>query len=280
MPITPPTMFLGKTPEEITSWFEAKGYDMSWNWQELWQAEHGRSFTVAKVMKLDILQDIRAEVDNAVKNGETFEQFRRNLEYKLKRSGWWGRVRAADVPGFDPAAGIDPDETVQLGSPWRLQTIYNTNINSAYSMGRYRAQRKAARTHPYWQYIAILDDHTRDEHAALHEKVWMYDDPFWDYFYPPNGWGCRCRVRTLSEKQFKRLELKLEQTGPHNFGTDRFIDPETGRQTKTGWFSVNGLKVSTDPAWSYNIGKQDWTVDLKRYDKDLVKQFKNESYKP
>lgn len=274
MPFKLPTFLLNRTPEEIVEWFEQKGNTISWNWSDVWQRQHAQTFTVAKALKLDILQDIRNEMQQAIDNGETFDQFQRNLAYKLKRAGWWGRVQAQDVPGYDPASGVDPEELVQLGSPWRLQTIFNTNMNTAYATGRYRQQRRAAHTHPYWQYLAILDDRTRDEHAALHKKVFRYDDPFWEHFYPPNGWGCRCRVRALSQRQLDRLELTVQQTGPNNFGIDTLLDPDTGRPDKVAWFGVDGQKVQPERGWSYNPGAATWKPDLSQYDKDLVRQFR------
>ncbi|MBU2713723.1 hypothetical protein [Zooshikella harenae] len=27
------------------------------------------------------------------------------------------------------------------------------------------------------------------------------DDPFWHTHFPPNGWGCKCRVRALSVQE-------------------------------------------------------------------------------
>ena len=44
-----------------------------------------------------------------------------------------------------------------------------------------------------------MDASTRPEHAMLNGLVYRYDDPFWQSFYPPNGWRCRCRVVALSD---------------------------------------------------------------------------------
>lgn len=44
---------------------------------------------------------------------------------------------------------------------------------------------------------------TRPEHAALHGIVKRIDDPFWDKYYPPNGWGCRCEVVQLPGSSYK-----------------------------------------------------------------------------
>ena len=56
-------------PEEIVKWFYSKGYTFSWNWNEVWQDAHMRSFTVAKVMNLDILQSLKDEVDKIFSAG-------------------------------------------------------------------------------------------------------------------------------------------------------------------------------------------------------------------
>lgn len=44
------------------------------------------------------------------------------------------------------------------------------------------------------QYRTAHDDRVRPEHAALDGVTLPFDDPFWDEYYPPNGWNCRCTV--------------------------------------------------------------------------------------
>lgn len=46
----------------------------------------------------------------------------------------------------------------------------------------------------YLQYRTAGDDRVRAEHAALEGVTLPIDDPFWEEYYPPNGWNCRCTV--------------------------------------------------------------------------------------
>jgi len=46
----------------------------------------------------------------------------------------------------------------------------------------------------YLQYRTANDDKVRDSHQALHNITLPKNDPFWDLFFPPNGWRCRCTV--------------------------------------------------------------------------------------
>lgn len=44
------------------------------------------------------------------------------------------------------------------------------------------------------QYRTANDGKVREEHALLHETTLPASDPFWDKYFPPNGWNCRCTV--------------------------------------------------------------------------------------
>ena len=45
-------------PSLAIKYFKNKNNKYSWDWYELWQDAHKKSFTVAKVMREDILKDI------------------------------------------------------------------------------------------------------------------------------------------------------------------------------------------------------------------------------
>ncbi|SDE63579.1 phage minor head protein [Riemerella columbipharyngis] len=64
-------------------------------------------------------------------------------------------------------------------------------------------------TERYWlEYRTAGDERVRASHDALRGVCLPKTDPFWDSFYPPNGWRCRCvavevlaREKTLTDSQ-------------------------------------------------------------------------------
>ncbi len=239
-------------PEKAIAYFRAKGYAFSWDWHDLWQEAHAKAFTVAKALRMDVLEDIRDAVDRALNEGQTLAEFRRDLEPRLKAKGWWGKVTVGDGEGGA--------RQVQLGSPWRLKTIYRTNLQTAYMAGRWQAFMENVDDRPYLQYVAVLDSRTRPTHRALHGKVFRYDDPFWRDLYPPNGWGCRCRVRALSSDDIAARGLRVEQSGKRLSTEEALVSKQTGelRQVAAYRFRdpVTGkpLTMRPDVGWSYNPG--------------------------
>jgi len=115
-------------PEEAIAYLRAKGFRFPWDWRDMWQEDHTKAFTVAKAMREDILTDIRAEVDRALSEGITLDEFQKDLIPTLKKKGWWGKKMIVDEEGL---------KSIQLGSPWRLATIFSTNIQVAYQAGHY-----------------------------------------------------------------------------------------------------------------------------------------------
>jgi len=121
----------GLPPEQAIEYFQSKGYAITWSWRDLWQEVQAKSFTVAKVMNSDILDDIRGALDDALNNGTTFRDYEKNLTPILKAKGWWGKTEHTNTITGEVS-------TAQLGSPRRLKTIYQTNLQTAYMAGRYR----------------------------------------------------------------------------------------------------------------------------------------------
>jgi SPP1 gp7 family putative phage head morphogenesis protein len=173
-----------------------------------------KAFGVAKLMNVAVLDDVRKSLVKAQREGLPLDAWKKQITPELKKAGWWGRQ---DVT--NPKTG--KTENVLTGSPWRLETIYRTNMATSFQAGRMAQQLQLANRRPYWQYITVGDGRTRPSHSELHGKVVLASNrAFWDAHYPPNGYNCRCRVRAMNEKQLQRDDLKA-------------LDPKTDPELKT-----------------------------------------------
>ena len=51
------------SPTLAIKYLKKKHNKVSWDWYDIWQEAHNKSFTVAKAMREDILQDIKEAVE-------------------------------------------------------------------------------------------------------------------------------------------------------------------------------------------------------------------------
>lgn len=239
---------IGLPPKAAIEHFASKGYVLSRAWDDIADQTHARAFTVAGVMKLDVLQDIRAGLVKAQAEGKSLEQFKRDLIPLLEAKGWMGRGHVAD-----PATGEVVGKRL---TPRRLDTIYRTNLQSSFMAGRYQAQKENAGNRPYWEYVAILDSRTRPAHRALHGRIFKHDDGIWSTVYPPNGFGCRCRVRARSGRDLEREQLAVSSSE----GRLDVIDQPVGRSGKTRPAvsyrdPITGERFTPDAGFGFNAGE-------------------------
>ena len=108
-----------------------------------------------------------------------------------------GKMRSFD----DFRAEVDK-MNVKYNQNW-LRTEYNQAVASSQCAARWTDFEKHSKSMPFLQYQAVMDGNTRAEHAALHGVIKRVDSDFWDKYYPPNGWGCRCEVIQLPGKNHK-----------------------------------------------------------------------------
>ncbi|WP_315383523.1 phage minor head protein [Microvirgula aerodenitrificans] len=256
---------IGLPPAEAIKYFEQKGFAIGFRWQDVWAEAHARAFTVAGVTKLDILTDIRNGLTDALKNGGTLADFQKQLQPMLEAKGWWGRGRVVDQATGEVAGK-------RLNSR-RLETIFRQNMQSAYMAGRYQEQLAGADLRPYWEYVAVMDSRTRPAHRTLHGRVFRFDDPFWRTFYPPNGWRCRCRVRTRSQRDIDRLDLPVSSSA----GRLETVDQPVGRDGETrpavAFRGPDGKRFTTDAGFGYNPGRAAYQPELDRYPADVARQY-------
>ncbi|MCX8018923.1 MAG: phage head morphogenesis protein [Chitinophagaceae bacterium] len=89
------------------------------------------------------------------------------------------------------------------------------------------------------QYRTANDDKVRDTHRAMEGITLPANSPFWDKYYPPNGWRCRCRVVQVLKKDYPETDLKE---------AEKIADKATTQLNKKG---ENVLEI-----FRFNPGKQ------------------------
>jgi SPP1 gp7 family putative phage head morphogenesis protein len=226
-------------PAEAVAYFRKKGLRKSFAWQDVWQEEHARAFSVAKAMRSSVLQDIRDYLDRAIADGTTFETFVKGLRPRLEADGWWG-----EKDMLDPLTGRLV--TVQTGSVRRLATIFDTNMRTAYAAGRWQRIQETKEALQYLRFQTVGDDRVRLEHAAWDGTTLPVDDGWWDEHYTPCDWGCRCTVVQVSADQLAR-EGGAATEKPVAFPERAWTNPRTGEVVR--------VEQGIGPGWGYNVGK-------------------------
>jgi hypothetical protein len=213
--------------QEQIDFFRAKLNLPTERWDDIWQGAHDRAFMVAGAQKADLLSDLYAAVEKSI-GGEGIGQFRKDFAATVRKSGWSGWT----------------GEGTQAGVAWRTRVIYQTNMATSYAAGRWKQLNdpdlKAVR--PFWRYIhedGVI--HPRPLHLTWGASglTLPNDHPFWATHFPPNGWGCHCRVKAV------RGPVAGDSTSPPD-GWDT-VDAKTGAPPgiDKGWAYAPGANVNT-----------------------------------
>ena len=227
-------------PHEILAWFDDKKLKPGFDYRDVWKAEHANAFTVAKMLNADLLMDVQAMVHAAIEEGQTFKQFRDALKPLLVKEGWWGVQTMVDPLTKESAP-------VQLGSTKRIKTIYRTNMRTARAAGQWDRAQRTKRALPYLIYELGPSKEHRHEHEVWAGTCLPVDHPWWQTHMTPNGWGCACRVRQISKREYQSLveSGKVNTTAPDD-GTKEWVNKRTGE--------VETIPKGIDPGWNYNPG--------------------------
>jgi SPP1 gp7 family putative phage head morphogenesis protein len=233
-------------------------YDWTIEDIEAVHAFRAEAFEVAHVHTEELLEELKDEAATAIQEGRSFGSWKRGMHLK----------------GFEHDA------------PHHLKTNFNTAANNAQSAAKWRNIQDAKEIFPYLRYVAVMDDRVRDEHAELHDTVAHVDDEFWNEFYPPNGWNCRCEVEQLTNEQGAQRALEpkpwmpIEDEFQKNTGKDlniwgKWLDRKSitptnyqalQRNSVDSWSSVKTPRTYD----SAGVPKEKMISDLENYLDDRV----------
>lgn len=217
--------FRGTPFQEAIEFFQGKVRVPTRTYTDLMNRAHSKAFMVAGAMRDDLLCDLQEAIGRAFTAGDTLEDFRKDFDNIVAKYGWKYRG----------------------GRNWCTRVIYDTNVRTAYSAGHWQQMQAAKRMRPYGRYLHGPSIVPRVEHLAWDGKVVPLDDPWWDYRWPPNGWGCKCSVVSVSQRELERNGWTVEH-------------PEADKTIKVTVNTPDGpMEVETvegiDPSFAYNPGK-------------------------
>lgn len=224
------------TFEEAVDYFKERVPVTAKQFYKLADEYRNLAFTVGGYTKAQILKRFYDEILAALEEGNTLSQFQANMNEFLESEGYEGL------------------------EPLQADNIFRANVQTAYSVGHYEQMTDpdVLAMRPFWEYDAVEDEHTRPSHLAMNGKVFPADSPVWDTWYPPNGFRCRCTVRSLSKREVEKRGLTVETETP------RAAELPDGRY----------VNILPDPQFNTNPAKVRFDPDLKGYPEPLVKAYK------
>jgi len=219
-------------PKEAIEVFESKGLQVTETAEETAKAVEKKLFAVTRSVNMAVLQDIRDELKKSLADGQTYATFKKNIENTLAKKGWAAERTVTLKNGKVKKV---------ITTPWRLKTIYRTNMQSALNAGRFERQVSNASDRPYLELVETLDSKTRRTHRAQSGSIQPITSQFWKSptsWYPPNGFNCRGRTVALTRAEAKSRGIKIKRPG-------LLPDPGFGMNPATDFFQPE--KKDFDP---------------------------------
>lgn len=105
-----------------------------------------------------------------------------------------------------------------------LQVEYDTAIKSAQHAKNWEKFQSQKHLYPNLKYKTVGDAKVRDDHQLLNNIIKPIDDDFWNAYYPPNDWNCRCYVEQTRDKADERQpSVPLKPNFDNNVGKNGVI---------------------------------------------------------
>jgi len=249
--------------------------DPSNDWFNINSGEHAQTFSVAHLASVDMANQIFQFMNEALENGETLADFKKNMKPLMEKTGWYGR----DDISKDNKAYIN----------WRLKIMYETNMSTAYSAGHYRQQIRGAEGRPYLLYKQIQRPTKNDKHEPLHNTAMPINDPFWDKYYPPNDYGCGCYTVSISESQYQNGNYKkgvspnfnsttVPNSWQFNPGQEVYAPSATKYQNLKNINMADGRSAFQHIRESYRKEMSQYSMTQKEYEKWVDKVLAGETF--
>ncbi len=217
--------------KQAIDFFKAKVRLPSQGWTDIWEQQHSVAFVVAGAQSDAILTDFYNSLLKAKQDGTGYAAFRDDFDAIVAKHGW-----------------------AHKGAPgWRSRVIYDTNMTQAYNAGRWQQMWALRELRPYLRYRHTTFDNPRLDHKSWDGKVLPITDAWWRTHMPQNGWGCKCRVDSLSKGEAEADWQARGRTGPDEAPPIEWDEVTVGKNSA----SPRTVRVpkGIDPGFAYNPGQ-------------------------
>lgn len=100
------------------------------------------------------------------------------------------------------------------------------------------------------QYRTAQDDKVRASHQVLHNITLPADDGFWIYYYPPNGWKCRCNAVEVRKGKYESSDSNTSISAGEKATSQ--VDKDGKNKLEIFRFNPGIQKVVFPPAHPYH----------------------------
>lgn len=208
---TPQTLTLSKEQEQIRKQLSELFDGM----MHTLYSQEGSQFRIEVLAKPKVQEFINAHagaLDSSFKQVEMSDVMRKRLQrsdYIFSGMKTFHELNEA-FPSLLDSNGNRKTFEAFLNDVRKIDKTYNSN----YLRAEYNFVQSSAEMAAKWerfsedgdrynlQYRTANDSKVRPEHAALNGVTLPPSDPFWEEYYPPNGWNCRCTVVQVRKSKY------------------------------------------------------------------------------
>ncbi len=208
---TPQTLSLSKEQEQVRKQLS----ELSDGMMHTLYSQNGSEFRIEVLAEPKVQEFINAHagaLDSSFKQVEMSDVMRKRLQrsdYIFSGMKTFHELNEA-FPSLLDSNGNRKTFEAFLNDVRKIDKTYNSN----YLRAEYNFVQSSAEMAAKWerfsedgdrynlQYRTANDGKVRPEHAALNGVTLPPSDPFWEEYYPPNGWNCRCTVVQVRKSKY------------------------------------------------------------------------------
>ena len=127
------------------------------------------------------------------------------------------RASNGDLIAFNTFKKLGTQIDDRYNIDW-LKTEQQASFRQSQSADDWKEVNKDKELFPYLRYSTVNDARVREDHKEQDGIIKRVDDPFWNTWFPPNGWNCRCIVTQLEKGKVTRG--KFDKNPDPVFGTN------------------------------------------------------------